>query len=315
MKGREETTAPKPETASFENPADQAVLADIAAQQAAGNDPFGDNDPPEGEAAPAPPAEATAAPAPAPAEEHDEEVIEPPAPAPAAAAPAPASAAEAPAPAPAATPASPPPLNFKTRAAKDIQDDQTALLAKKADAFKQYSEGVMSPEAYMEIDAEVTQGMMRIGTEVALATASQQSAQQQQESVIDAIKRTSKAAGHIDYNSDAAAAEQFNAALAVVSKDPAAATMSNEEFYNRAHSLVLFQRGITAGATAAPASAPGGPRKDVVPAIPTLRGLPSAATPNTGGGVVEQLGRLQGLDFEEAVGAIPRAQRDAWLDS
>ena len=43
--------------------------------------------------------------------------------------------------------------------------------------------------------------------------------------------------------------------------------------------------------------------------------MPAAATPNTGGGVAEQLGRLNGLDFEDAVGAMSRQQRDQWLDS
>ena len=51
------------------------------------------------------------------------------------------------------------------------------------------------------------------------------------------------------------------------------------------------------------------------PGIVTLRNLPAAATPNTGGGLTEQLSRLDGLDFQEAVGALPKAQRDAWLDS
>jgi hypothetical protein len=52
------------------------------------------------------------------------------------------------------------------------------------------------------------------------------------------------------------------------------------------------------------------------PPIPlTLGNVPAAAQPNGTGGINEELSRLNGLDFQERIGAMPKAQRDAWLDS
>lgn len=336
MKARNEVTAPKPDTATFENPADQQVLQETAAALAAGGDPFGDLDDPTPAPAPSPEGGAPA-PAPAPAEatakddadDLDEPAAPTPAPAPAAEAPAaptpPAPAPEPPpapapaptqAPTPAPAPQAPPVLNFRTRPASEIKAEQDALLKRKAEAFQEYSDGTMTAEAFAKVDAEVMQGMLRIGSEMTLAQASAQTVAATEESAIEAIKQTSKAAGHIDYDADPAAVDQFNAAVDLVAKDPRAAKMSLDEFYGKAHSLVLTMRGISAGGapSPAPAPAPAPARQDMAPPT-TLRNVPAAATPNTGGGLTEQLSRLSGQEFEAALAAMPKAQRDAWMDT
>lgn len=335
MKNRDETTPPRADASTFDNPADQAVMEQVSATLAAGGDPFGDNDPPEGEGATPPPPSPAPAPSPSPAEVDDEdevladETATAPAPAPEPA-PSPAAAAttagesEAAAPAaPAAAPATPQPappppvLQFKTRSEKDLLTEQDQLMTKKANAFKEYSDGTLSAEDFAKVDAEVMQGLLRIGSERTLAQASALSMAATQEQAIEQIKATARTAGQIDYDADPSAIDQFNAAIDMVGRDPKAATMSHEEFYGKAHALVLAARGISATAAApspAPAPAPAVPRKDEAGPI-TLRTLPAAATPNTGGGITEQLSRLQGLEFEDAIAALPKAQRDAWMDS
>lgn len=320
MKGREETTPVKGDTATFENAADAQAMEQVTAARAAGEDPFGDFDNDSGGEAAAP----AASPAPAPDATTAAE-LDPPEPtaAPAAAPtppapPPPPAAAPAPAPVPveAAAPPPPAPLQFKTRPATEIQAEQTALLDKKAKAFTEYSEGTMTPEAYAALDAEVMQGMMRIGSEMTLAQASAQSALQTSEQALALLKVTAKTEGQIDYDADPRAAKQFDAQVQALATDPDMAKLSDAEFFEKAHGMVLALRGIsrTAAAPPPPASTPPPARADMKPSI-TLRDIPAAATPHTGGGVLEQLSRLSGLEFQDAVGAMPKGQRDAWLDS
>lgn len=314
MKPRDATTPPKAETGSFENPNDQAVLADMQARQKAGEDVFGDNDEPGDGTAPAP---VPAPPAPVPGNEEidtDGTTGEAPAPAPE---PSQAAAAPIPAPTPVPTPVPPtvPVLQFKTRPAAEIQTEQTSLLNEKAAGFKAYSEGTMSPEDFAALDAKVTQGLMRIASEQALVNASAQTALQSSETALDGIKKLAKEQGHVDYDADPSAAAQFDAMAEALGKDPKIAALPDAEFFQKVHSTVLAVRGVAIDATPAPAPTPAMPREDLKPGIVTLRGIPAAATPNAGGGLTEQLSRLNGLDFQEAVGNLPKAQRDAWLDS
>lgn len=341
MKARHETSPAKTDSSSFENPADADVMSKVTAALAAGEDPFGDNDT-DGdqviEPQDQPKTEVTAAAAvkeqPKAAEnEEDGDEADPASlePAEKTAAPATpetdaATASEAPTPAkteaaaPAAASAAPAPpqpvaLQFKTKPANELKAEQDALFEKKSKAFAEYSAGTMTAEDYSKIDAEVMQGMLRIGSEITLAQAQERSAIFTQEAAIERVKQLAKTSGVLDYDADNSAVDQFNAAVAMVQRDPKAATMSHDEFYGKAHALVLAARGLATAPAAAPAApTPPPARKDAAGPI-TLRNLPAAAVPNTGGGLTEQLARLNGLDFEEALAALPKAQRDAWMDS
>ena len=326
MKGRNDTTPAKADTGHFENPADTEAAKQVAAGLAAGEDVFGDNDNDDGTpmtaAAPAPAAEAEA-PAAQPAADAEagnldaDESLEAQDDASAtqqvtaqeaAAAPAPAAVA----PAPAAMP------QFKTKAPAELAAAQKALLDKKAEAFEQYSVGTMTAAEYNAVDSEVMLGLMGVASETALAQANTQAALQASEQALANVKALAKSQGLIDYEADESAGQQFDNVVDMLAKDPKMAALPDAEFFTRAHNLVLTMRGHTPGAGNSPAPAtPTGkpaPRTDMTGPI-TLRTIPAAATPNTGGGVYEQLGRLNGLNFEEAVGALSRQQRDAWMDS
>lgn len=325
MKGRDQTTPAKADTGHFENPADAEAAKQLAAGLAAGEDVFGDNDNDDGT-----PMTTAAAPAPAPAADDAgaaEDLDSDAAGEQAAAADADAAAQAAetarqaanteaavqkPAPAPAPVP------QFKTKTTAELAAAQKALLDKKAEAFDKYSVGTMTAAEYSAVDSEVMLGLMGIASETALAQANTQTALQASEQALADVKTLAKSQGLIDYDADQEAGTQFDNVVDMLARDPKVAALSDAEFFTKAHNMVLTLRGHTPGASNAPAAAPAPgpatPRADMTGPI-TLRTIPAAATPNTGGGVAEQLGRLQGLDFEEAVGALGRQQRDAWLDS
>jgi hypothetical protein len=327
MKGRNDTTTAKADTGHFENPADAEAAKQVAASLAAGQDPFGDNDNDDG-------TPMVAAPALAPAQASDavdgalDDADDTAASEAAAAADADAAAQAAEASRQAAntatqqaTPAPAPVPQFKTKSAKELGDAQKALLDEKADAFDKYSVGTMTAAEYNAVDSRVMLGLMSIASENALAQANTQTALQASEQALADVKALAKSQGLIDYETDPDAGTQFDNVVDMLAKDPKAAALPDAEFFSRAHNLVLTMRGHAPPATTgAPAPAPGAkpgkpaPRADMTGPI-TLRTIPAAATPNTGGGVAEQLGRLNGLDFEEAVGGMSRQQRDAWLDS
>lgn len=322
MKGRNDTTPAKADTGHFENPADAEAAKQVAAGLAAGEDVFGDNDNDDG-------TPMTGAPAPAPAAE-----ATPPAAAPAAedldagenleaqdnASTTQTQEATPPAPAPAPTPApAPPVLQFKTKTAAELAAAQKALLDKKAEAFDKYSVGTMTAAEYSAVDSEVMLGLMGIASEAALAQANTQTALNASEQALADVKALAKSQGLVDYEADESAGVQFDNVVDMLAKDPKMAALSDADFFSKAHNLVLTMRGHTPPATGnapapSPTPSPAKPRQDMTGPI-TLRSMPAAATPNTGGGVAEQLGRLNGLDFEEAVGSMSRQQRDAWIDS
>jgi hypothetical protein len=331
MKGRDETTPAKVDASTFTNPADAAVLEGIRAAQAAGEDPFGDNDPvetaqPAAEQVAAAADEGTAPPDGGADDANNlDELGEPAAEAgteglqqqqqeqAAQAAPAPNPAAPPP---PAAPPAAPQPfaLQFKTRPAAELQALQAQLMEKKAKAFQQYSDSEIEAAEFAKIDAEVMQGLLQLTQEQTLASAQQQTALQTSQQALDRFKLHAKTpeGGAIDYTTDAAAAAAFDAQSQVLGAMPEYAALPDGEFFARVHSMVLTMRGVTPKAAA---PTPPAARADAKAGIITLRNLPAAATPNAGGGVTEQLSRLQGLDFQDAVSRMPKGQRDAWLDS
>lgn len=223
--------------------------------------------------------------------------------------------ATAPAPAPSAST-----LNFKTRSPQEMAAAEEALQAKKHEAFKKYSDGEMSAEDFAKVDTEVMRGLMGLASELALYQAAQQSAEQAAKTALERVRGAAKTEGLIDYEKDNDAKTEFNAAVEMLSKLPSTANLDDHAFYQRAHSIVLANRGLSAKpAAAAPAApAPQPPNRKAPAAPPTLRGVPNAATANVNGGVEEELSRLAAtnpLEFQRRIGAMPKAQRDAYLDS
>jgi hypothetical protein len=176
----------------------------------------------------------------------------------------------------------------------------------------------MTPEEYAAIDTSTLAELMNISSERTLLQASIQSAQNAAQSALDAVKIDAKKPenGGIDYDADPTAASEFDAAVDLLVKSPKWAKQPDSAIYAHAHKTVLFARGITPTQTANESGNGGKPkaREDLTGPI-TLRTLPSASNANANGGINDQLSRLKGQDFQEAIGNMPRAQRDAYLDS
>lgn len=276
-------------------PEDQKALDAIAAAEAAGQDPFGDDEPlttedaapeeaPEAEAA----ADATAAEAvqaetdPAPAAASTEAAIP--------------EAAELP--------------TYKAEVPQDYKAQRAELMKAKADAMKKLMDGEIDAEAYAAEDARVSEALEDLAAaRIRAETLQEANAQSQQAYQARAIQRLiANTKSEVDYAADLNAQKQFDTSLQVLAAQPDNAGKDFADLIEDAHKMVKAMRGI--------AQAPKQPAADRRSAgdVPvTLRSLPSASTPNTGG-VIEQIARLKGPAYEAAFAKLTPAQQAALLD-
>lgn len=276
-------------------PEDLKALEAIAAAEAAGQDPFGDDEPLTVEAEADEPAPEVAA---------DTEAEQAAADAPAAEAAQPDPEPDPEQPEPVAMPA------YKAELPADHKAQRTELLKAKADAMRKLMDGEMTAEEFASEEMRVTEALedlaaARIRAET-LQEANTQSQQVYQARTIQRLIAKTKA--EVDYATDTAAQQQFDTSLRVLAAQPANVGKDFADLAEDAHKMVKAMRGI--------AQAPKQPAADRKPAgdVPvTLRSLPSASTPNTGG-VIEQIARLKGPAYEAAYAKLTPAQQAALLD-
>lgn len=276
-------------------PEDLKALEAIAAAQAAGQDPFGDDEPltveadadePASEAAPE--AEQAEADAPAAVEEQAEAD-----PAPAAAS---TEAAELP--------------TYKAEVPQDYKAQRAELMKAKADAMKQLMDGEIDAETFAAEDMRVAEALEDLAAaRIRAETLQEANAQSQQAYQARAIQRLiANAKSEVDYAADATAQKQFDTSLQVLAAQPDNAGKDFADLIEDAHKMVKAMRGVQT-----PAKAPASDRKPAGDVPVTLRSLPSASTPNTGG-VIEQIARLKGPAYEAAYAKLTPAQQAALLD-
>ena len=268
-------------------PEDLKALEAIAAAEAAGQDPFGDDEPLTVEAAAEPEAEQAAADTPA------------------------AEAVQAnadPAPAVASTEAAELPT-YKAEVPQDYKAQRADLMKAKADAMKQLMDGEIDAEAYAAEDARVSEALEDLAAaRIRAETLQEANAQSQQTYQARAIQRLiANTKSEVDYAADATAQKQFDTSLQVLAAQPDNAGKDFADLIEDAHKMVKAMRGI------APQARPGVERRPAGDAPVTLRGVPSASTPNTGG-VIEQIARLKGPAYEAAYAKLTPAQQAALLD-
>lgn len=278
-------------------PEDLKALEAIAAAQAAGQDPFGDDEPLTVEADAGEPAPEAAA---------DTEAEQAAADAPTAE----AQQAEAdPAPAAASTEAAELP-KYKAEVPQDYKAQRAELMKAKADAMKQLMDGEIDAEAYAAEDARVSEALEDLAAaRIRAETLQEANAQSQQAYQARAIQRLiANTKSEVDYAADATAQKQFDTSLQVLAAQPDNAGKDFADLIEDAHKMVKAMRGI------APQAKPVAERKPAGDAPVTLRSLPSASTPNTGG-VIEQIARLKGPAYEAAFDKLTPAQKAALLDA
>ena len=212
-------------------------------------------------------------------------------------------AAEDPAPAPAAAP------RYNAGDPADFKTQRTELTTEKAKALKDLMEGVIEPDAYSAIVDAVDDKLDALTVRRTLHEANVQTEQQTQGNALDSLMAAAKKAGEVDYGADPKAAKQFDAAMAMLAEP--GDTRSYAEQVAEAHKAVLAIRGVKPAAAQAAAAAPAlaaTPRENGKGPM-TLRNVPAAATPNTGGGWQEQLASLSGQDYEAAFARLTPAQQ------
>lgn len=199
---------------------------------------------------------------------------------------------------------------YKAEVPSDYQAQRTELLNAKAEAMKKLLDGEIDPADYAAEEVRVTVALedlaaARIRAET-LQEANVQSQQMYQQRAIQRLISSTKA--EIDYASDKAAQQQFDTSLRVLSAQPDADGKDFADLIEDAHKMVKAMRGIqTQPKTTAE-------RKHSGDVPVTLRSLPSASTPNTGG-VLEQISRLKGPAYEAAFDKLTPAQKAALLDA
>ena len=271
-------------------PEDQKTLDAIAAAEAAGQDPFGDDEPLTVEAeadADQPDADAEAQ---AAADAEAEQGAE-------------AAQAE-PEPEPGAMPA------YKAELPADHKAQRTELLQAKADAMRKLMDGEITADEFASEELRVTEALEDLAAaRIRAETLQEANAQSQQVYQARTIQRLiAKAKAEVDYATDTAAQQQFDTSLRVLAAQPANADKDFADLAEDAHKMVKAMRGIAQ--TPKPSAADRRPAGD---APVTLRSLPSASTPNTGG-VIEQIARLKGPAYEAAYAKLTPAQQAALLD-
>ena len=272
-------------------PEDLKALEAIAAAEAAGQDPFGDDEPLTVEAeadADQPDADAEAQ---AAADAEAEQGAE-------------AAQAE-PEPEPGAMPA------YKAELPADHKAQRTELLKAKADAMRKLMDGEITADEFASEELRVTEALEDLAAaRIRAETLQEANAQSQQVYQARTIQRLiAKTKAEVDYATDTAAQQQFDTSLRVLAAQPANADKDFADLAEDAHKMVKAMRGIAQ--TPKPSAAD---RKPAGDAPVTLRSLPSASTPNTGG-VIEQIARLKGPAYEAAFAKLTPAQQAALLDA
>ena len=290
-------------------PEEQKTLAAIEAAKAAGQDPFGDDEPlGQEDDAPADDAVAGAEAQPdageTPATGAKEEVA-------ATDATSPNPGEQADQVAPSAAQDTEQPIQYQTQLPADYPAKRAELVKAKADAMRKLLNGEADADEFAAEDARISGELeelaaARIRAETLQDANKQASMLYQQQ----ALKRlVAKVKGDVDYAANESARKQFDTALKVLAADGDGRDFA--DLIDEAHAIVSAPRGI-ASAKAPQQAAPTTRKPEGTPPV-TLRGIPSASTPNTGS-VVDQLARLKGPAYEAAYARLTPAQKASLLD-
>lgn len=208
---------------------------------------------------------------------------------------------------------------YEVPQAADIETQRKALRDQQKQVEKDWAAGNLSDDERIDkLDALTAQRDALLAQEIEARTISRLNAdgeRQSQQRVLDTLAATSARAGEIDYLKDPTAAAAFNAMLEAVKADPSNAGRPYAEIAEKTHDALCAVRGIARKAPAtAPAAAPAQAKDRTPPTAPvTLRGLPNASTPNTGGDWKDDMAKLSGAEWEEAFAKLPQARKDELL--
>ena len=199
---------------------------------------------------------------------------------------------------------------YKAEVPQDYKAQRAELMKAKADAMKKLMDGEIDADTYAAEDARVSDALEDLAAaRIRAETLQEANAQSQQVYQARTIQRLiAKTKAEVDYATDTAAQQQFDTSLRVLAAQHDNAGRDFADLAEDAHKMVKAMRGI-----AQAAKPPAADRKPAGDVPVTLRSLPSASTPNTGG-VIEQIARLKGPAYEAAYAKLTPAQQAALLD-
>lgn len=287
----------------MKTPEETRVLADIEAAKERGEDPFGDNDPVEVVAE-----EETKEPESIP---DPDQVVEE-------AAKTEETATETTAEEPVDEVVDDKPIAQPTAYKADLPNDyktqRAELVKEKAGLMKKLMDGEIDADEFAESEARISDTLedltaQRIRAETLQEANAQSQANYQQREIQRLIAKTK---AEIDYAADAKAAKQFDVALGAITSDPDNSTRDYADLLGDAHKVVLALRGITTKGQVVEQAIKSRIPEGKPPV--TLRGIPTASTPNANGNMLDQMGRLTGQAYQDAFSKLSPNQRKALLD-
>ena len=278
----------------MKTPEETRVLAEIEAAKSRGEDPFGDNDPITPEVAEVIEPESIADPDQVidakdePAEEVADVAIDD-------------------------TPLAQP-TAYKAEVPTDYKTQRTELVKEKAGLMKKLMDGEIDADEFAVEESRISDSLedltaQRIRAET-LQEANVQSQAAFQNKEIQRLIAKSKA--EVDYTTDTKAQKQFDMALGAITSDPDNAGRDYADIIGDAHKVVLALRGIVSKGQVVEQAIKSRIPEGKPPV--TLRNIPTAATANANGNMLDQIGRLSGQAYQDAFAKLSVNQRKALLD-
>lgn len=207
---------------------------------------------------------------------------------------------------------------YQSAPPEDYQAKRMELMKEKAAAMTRLMEGDLDAVGFAEIEARVSGTLedltaQRIRAETLVEVNTQNAQASQQLEIQRLVARTKS---DIDYLSDKKAQKNFDLVLSTLMSNGDNAGRDFAEIISDAHKVVLALNGVQSKAASVATAIldKAASRKPQGSAPVTLRGLPVAATANSGGDAVERLGRLSGQAYEEAFKNLSPQQRSRLID-
>ncbi len=194
----------------------------------------------------------------------------------------------------------------------DLKAQRKALRQQEIEVEAKWAAGELDDaaraEKLSELRDQADELLVKITTSETLRVANEQQSANEQRTVISSLKAQGLKQG-IDYN-DTKVAKQFDTALQVLAADDDNAGLSFAQLAAKAHNTVMAVRGISKaqGATK-PAESRTAPKPPV-----TLRNMPAAATQNVGSTLASTMSRLKGTAYTAAYAKLTPKQRAELTD-
>lgn len=227
------------------------------------------------------------------------------------------------------------PRPYAGKPLSELETKVAELEGKEAAEFKKLMAGEIDDDAFSKTKSEVGKELRGIQTQIARAEAANDRVREYEMGVITQVSKAAVKDGVVyvappkateaEQKAAAKASKQFDVALNMLVADPDNGRRSFKSLAKEAHAMVLTRHGI-AKAKTTPAADATGKGKDDAAAAPTpaarvpakapltLRNIPAAAVPGTGGGVVEEMGKLKGTAYQEAYAKLTPVQKAKLLD-